>query len=465
MLGHGFFGIIKEGEKLIEKRKDKSSQIQLVSVESLVPKNHLLRKINKVMDFDFIYRLVEEKYSKDIGRPSIDPKVLVKMVLIQHLFGIKSLRQTTKEVEVNIAYRWFLGYDFTDKIPHFSTLSYNFLHKFTPEIFEEIFTHILEEAIRRDFIKAETIFIDATHIKANANKHKRHKEAAKVGARIYDAQLRQEIDEDRKARGKKPLKDIDDDDDKNSPSGGTKEITVSNTDPDSGIFRKGEHKVEFAYTTSTACDKNGFVLGNVTTAGNIHDSKVFDEIYDKVTDRFRGIENVTVDAGYKTPWICKKIIDDNRNPSMPYKRPMNKKEFFKPYEYVYDEHYDCVICPNNQVLKYATTDRNGYRQYKSDPKICSSCPHLKKCTHSLNHQKVVIKHIWQDYIERAEDFRHSYLGKATYALRSQTIERVFADAKEKHSMRYTPYRGIKRVSGWITLKFACMNLKKMALWA
>jgi transposase len=453
------------GEKLIEKQKDKSSQIQLVSVESLVPKNHLLRKINKVMDFEFIYRLVEDKYSKDIGRPSIDPKVLVKMVLIQHLFGIRSLRQTTKEVEVNIAYRWFLGYDFTDKIPHFSTLSYNFLHKFTPEIFEEIFTHILEEAIRRDFIKAETIFIDATHIKANANKHKRHKEAAKVGARIYDAQLRQEIDEDRKARGKKPLKDKDDDDDKNSPSGGTREITVSNTDPDSGIFRKGEHKVEFAYTTSTACDKNGFVLGNVTTAGNIHDSKVFDEIYDKVTDRFREIENVTVDAGYKTPWICKKIIDDKRNPSMPYKRPMNKKEFFKPYEYVYDEYYDCVICPNNQVLKYVTTDRNGYRQYKSNPQVCSSCPHLKKCTHSLNHQKVAIKHIWQNYIERAEDFRHSYLGKATYALRSQTIERVFADAKEKHSMRYTPYRGIKRVSGWITLKFACMNLKKMALWA
>lgn len=197
----------------------------------------------------------------------------------------------------------------------------------------------------------------------------------------------------------------------------------------------------------------------------MHDSKVFDEVYDKITDKFDEIETVTVDAGYKTPWICKKIIDDGRNPSMPYKRPMNKKDFFKSYKYVYDEYYDCVICPNNQVLKYSTTNRNGYREFKSDPKVCANCPHLEKCTHSTNHQKVVIKHIWQDYIEQAEDFRHSPKGKETYSLRSQTIERVFADAKEKHAMRYTPYRGLQRVSSWITLKFACMNLKKMASWA
>ena len=94
---------------MIERQKDKSEQIQLVSVESLVPKNHFLRKVNKVMDFDFIYDLVEDKYSKEIGRTAIDPKVLIKMVLIQHLIGIKSLRQKSKKVEVNIAYRWFLG--------------------------------------------------------------------------------------------------------------------------------------------------------------------------------------------------------------------------------------------------------------------------------------------------------------------------------------------------------------------
>ena len=68
-------------------------------------------------------------------------------------------------------------------------------------------------------------------------------------------------------------------------------------------------------------------------------------------------------------------------------------------------------------------------------------------------------YVWHDYIERAEDFRHSQIGKKTYALRSQTIERVLADTKEKHAMRYTPYRGLPAVTAWVKLKFAAMNLK------
>ena len=160
---------------------------------------------------------------------------------------------------------------------------------------------------------------------------------------------------------------------------------------------------------------------------------------------------MVVDAGYKTPWICKKIIDDGRNPSMPYKRPMGNKGFFRSYEFVYDEYYNCVIFPNNQVLPYVTTTREGYRQFKSDPTVCRSCPDLARCTESRVHQKVVQKHIWEDYLEQAEDFRHSAKGKATYTMRGETIERVFADAKEKHGMRYTHHRGLTRVTNWVRL--------------
>ncbi|MBC9875713.1 transposase, partial [Macrococcus bohemicus] len=81
----------------------------MYSLEDLVPENHLLRKVDKVFDLSFVYDLVEEKYSTDNGRPSIDPVVLIKIVLIQHLFGIKSMRQTIKEIETNFAYKWYLG--------------------------------------------------------------------------------------------------------------------------------------------------------------------------------------------------------------------------------------------------------------------------------------------------------------------------------------------------------------------
>jgi transposase len=443
---------------MINKSENLRKNIQIIDIEGLVPKDHLLRKIDAVVDFTHIYDLVEDLYCLDNGRPSIDPVVLVKMVMLQHLYGIKSLRQTVKEIDMNIAYRWFLGYDFGVRVPHFSTISYNFSKRFPSEIFEKIFSWILDAAIARDYVKPETVFIDATHIKANANKKKNRKIIVQKTARAYDEQLRREIDEDREANGKKPF-----DDDDNEPP--TKEMTVSTVDPECGLFHKGEHKKEMAYTSHTVCDKNNFILDFDVTAGNIHDSMVFDKVYDGVTSRFEGIEIVVADAGYKTPWICKRILDDGRIPSMPYKRPMSKRGFFKSYEYVYDEYYNCVICPNNQVLPYSTTNREGYREFKSDPKRCINCPHLHKCTESKNHQKVVTKHIWEKYIDEAEHIRHLPIGKESYSLRSQTIERVFADAKEKYGMRYTLYRGLTKVKNWVRLKFACMNLKKLAMWA
>ena len=98
-----------------------------------VPAEHLLRKIEKVMDYDWLYQRLEPYYCHDNGRPGTDPVVLIKMVLIQHLFGIPSLRQTYREIQVNLAYRWFLGYGLLDTIPHFATVSYAFCKRFPME--------------------------------------------------------------------------------------------------------------------------------------------------------------------------------------------------------------------------------------------------------------------------------------------------------------------------------------------
>ena len=136
-----------------------------------------------------------------------------------------------------------------------------------------------------------------------------------------------------------------------------------------------------------------FVLEADVSAGNVHDSTMFDDLYKSIITKFPEVEKVALDASYKTPWIMKQIFDSGRLPYTPYKRPKTKKGFFKKYEYVYDESHNRIICPNNQVLKYSTTNREGYREYKSNPKICASCPHIKKCTESKNHQKIVLRHI------------------------------------------------------------------------
>ena len=111
-----------------------------------------------------------------------------------------------------------------------------------------------------------------------------------------------------------------------------------------------------------------------------------------------------------------------------------------------------------------TTTREGYRQYKSNPEKCQQCPMLSQCTHSLNHTKIINRHIWQDYLDEVDHLLHTQENREIYAMRKETIERVFADLKEKHGMRWTTLRGKAKNTMQAMLVFAAMNLKKLATW-
>ena len=451
----------------------KREQLQMFSMDDMVPKDHLLRLIDKAIDWTFIYDLVEEKYSPNHGRPSMDPVMLIKIPFIQYLYGIKSMRQTCREIEVNVAYRWFLGLDMLDKVPHFSTFGKNYTRRFKDtDLFEQIFERILFECYKYKLVDPSEVFVDSTHVKAGANSKKMRKRIAHSEALFYEELLKKEINEDRAAHGKKPLKDKDDEDENPPSSGGdpeelseeipkgAKTQKCSTTDPESGWFRKGEHKHVFAYSVQTACDKNGWILGYTVNPGNLHDSRTFKGLYDKIKDD--DIKTIIMDAGYKTPAIAKLLLDEGIQPLFPYKRPMTKEGFFRKHEYVYDEYYDCYLCPNNQILSYSTTNRDGYREYKSHGYQCESCPYLSQCTESRDHVKVVTRHIWEPYMEICEDIRHTRGMGELYAKRKETIERLFGSAKELHGFRYTQMIGKARMNMKVGLTFACMNLKKLA---
>lgn len=311
----------------------------------------------------------------------------------------------------------------------------------------------------RGYVKEGVAFVDATHTKASANKNKKVKAEVLRESRVYEKELREEIDRDRQAHEKKPF-EKDDDDDETPP--GTETITQSTTDPDSGMFVKGEHERSFAYETQTGCDENGFVLAYDVCAGNIHDSVSFWGLYEKLKNFNPAM--MVMDTGYRTPAILRRLLLDGIVPLIPRKGSMTKKGFFRKYDYVYDEKHDCYLCPNNKTLSYSTTNREGYQDYKSRPYNCEKCPHLKQCTHSRNHEKTVTRHVWQEYVEQADDDWYGIGMKDVYRKRKETIERVFADAKDKHGMRYTQLRGLPRVKSEVGLRFACMNLKKLANW-
>ena len=153
---------------LVKKAEDRG-QLEFVNLENMVPQDHLLRKIDAAIDFKKIYEFVEDLYCEDNGRPSVDPVVLFKIVLIQHIYGLPSLRRTLEEVSMNLAYRWFIGYPLNEAVPHFSTVSYNFKHWFNHATVEYVFRWVLKVAAEEGYLDTEAIFVDGTHIKANAN--------------------------------------------------------------------------------------------------------------------------------------------------------------------------------------------------------------------------------------------------------------------------------------------------------
>ena len=452
----------------LDKNRD---QMTFVCLDEMVPQDHILRMIDRAIDWNFIYDLVEDKYCEDNGRPSIDPVMLIKIPFIQYLFGIKSMRQTIKDIEVNVAYRWFLGLDLRDPVPHFSTFGKNYTRRFKDtDLFEQIFAKILDDCLRFHLVDPSEIFVDATHVKACANSKKMRRRLVHEQALWFEEELNGEITRDRELHGKRPLKDKDDTQPPASGSGGgdapdkeipdgAKTVKYSTTDPESGWFRKGEHKHVFAYSVETACDKHGWILGYSVHPGNEHDSRTFKSLYDKI--RQYSPDMIVMDAGYKTPAIAHRLLEDGIEPLFPYKRPMTKEGFFRKHEYVYDEYHDCYVCPENRVLSYSTTNRDGYREYKSCGYICEKCPCLSQCTLSRGHVKVVTRHVWEDYMEKAEEIRHTLGNKEIYARRKETIERIFGTAKEHHGFRYTQYKGKARMEMKASLTFACMNLKKL----
>lgn len=439
-------------------------ELEMVTLESLVPADHLVRKIDAAIDLTFIRAKVAHLYCANNGRPAIDPVLLFKLLLLGYLFGIRSERQLIREVQVNVAYRWFLGLRLTDKVPDASTISQNRRRRFADScIYQEIFDEIVLQAIGRGMVDGKVLYTDSTHLKANANKNKYDIADVAVKPAAYLEELDAAIDADRQAQGKRPLKRKSDKDDPGS--GPTKQIKVSRTDPDSGyMVRDGKPKGFFYLDHRTVDAKYAIITDTHVTPANVHDSQPYLARLDRQSERFNlNPYAVGLDAGYFTPTVCQGLEDRLIAGVMGYRRPTHKDGYYYKREYVYDAQSDTYTCPYQQVIPYKTTSRAGYREYHSDPGACSNCPGRSRCTKSANHVKVVVRHVWEPAKERVNARRLTSAGKKIYARRKETVERSFADAKQLHGHRYARMRGLNKVMEQCLLAAAAQNMKKIAL--
>lgn len=443
---------------MLKETEDQFETELYLNIDDLVPHDHLLRKIAKNIDFRFIEAKTKDLYSTT-GRPGIHPVILFKMLFIGYLFGIRSERQLVKEIEVNLAYRWFLGFGFRDKIPHSSTLSQNRRRRFTEStIYQEIFDEIVWQAMNKGMVDGKTLYTDSTHLKANANKNKYTKEQAVEASKSYLNELEEAVNADRKANNKDDLPPSD-----NAPK--NKEIKVSTTDKESGyMVRDGKPKGFFYLDHRTVDSKYNIITDSYVTPANIHDSRVYLDRLDHQRNRFGfKVRHVGLDAGYMTAHICKGLTDRDIYGVIPYRAKPHRKGYFYIKEFSYDKDKNVYICPNGLELKYRTTNRGGNREYVSDGLVCTECKYLSKCTSSSNHQRVITRHVWQDSVDIIYSNRLSEKGKKIYGRRKETVERSFADAKELHGHRYARMRGIRKVFEQCLLSAAVQNMKKIAL--
>lgn len=448
-------------------RKDEyQSKLEFIDLNVFVPSNHILRLINEKIDFSFIYNKMEKYYSK-LGRKSLDPVLLFKMLLIGYLYNIDSERELEQEVILNIAYRWFLGLDLTDTVPDHSTFSQNRRRRFKDStVFQEIFDHIVKLCIEKGLVTGEVIVTDSTHIKASAAKGKVEKVIVEKTPSQYLNTLEQEakkiekeleekrIESGKKKRGRKPM------------GTSTETISVVKTDSDSGLLSRPGKPAGPHYLAHTSIDTNNGIIVDVhPSAGNINDCEPFIERLKVIQEKFElDIKNVGADRGYDTTPIHHglKTLEITG-----YISPIESKTAYNTTsyrEFTYDEESDVYNCQNQKILSFTHLrhSRDLYSKvYSAKAKDCKVCPFREQCFGKTASKRTIERPIAHELLEANKIRSKTTQYKIVQKLRRVWCEGSFGTMKTKHNLLKTYKRGIQKILEQCLFSAMALNLKRM----
>ena len=387
----------------------------LPSLESFIPEDHNLRRLDKILDLSFIGDTVQDRYCQSNGRPSIDPEVIIRLFLIQAINGIPHVRELMRQVQVNLAYRWFIGYGLDEKLPDHSTLS-KALDRFGDDVFNELFKRSIVQCKSSGLIEGKVLHVDATTIRADIDK-------TRVG---------------------KP----------------------DSSDPDARFGRFPNKKLEPGYKQHTVADgRSRVILGlSVTPANESEHNSAVEVIDDAVKNSNIIPETICADGAYSSGNNCKALED--RGIRLVSPPPKAKNQFgdscFTVEDFVYDEKRDVFICPAKSTLKYIgdVKARPHQRRYAGLRSVCRKCKLKDKCTKSSRRQlKVGVNHASLIRL-RADSKTESF--KKLYRSRAPVIEGIFGEAKQWHGLRRAWRRGLSKMLVQSLLIATVLNYKRLA---
>ena len=426
-----------------------------VTLESLMPEKHFLRRLDSLMDFSFIYKRVENLYSHR-GRPSIDPVVVVKMLLLGYLYGIDSERRLEQEVHVNIAYRWFLGIDLDEPVPDHSTFSQLRRRKFNGAVlFEELFDEVVWKCIEYGLIDGKLLLTDSTHVRANA----RNDVVERVVVEAEPSAYLQRLNEQAVKDGVYPKR-------RKEKKKAYKELVKSPVDPDAGFMKRTGKPLGFYYLSHQTCDaRHGLITDVHTTPGNIPDSTVHSERIKRqiAVFGFRP-EAVCADSAYDSSEIHKDMLDMGIRTYIPKRNlPKPASGVFSEADFIYDRESDTLTCPNACRLIFSNyRDRLGQKRYKASAAECSACPLRSRCISEAAKYRMVER----AYFKWASEEQHMKNdGTPGYyealRLRKTYCEGNFSHQKTEHNLRRLRKRGLGKAHEHCLLSATALNLKRM----
>ena len=421
-----------------------------VSLDRRMPQNHPLRKIEQLVDFNFIRSKVADSYGTN-GNESVDPVVILKLMFLLFYENIKSERALMSQLPLRMDWLWFCGYDLDEKTPDHSVIS-KARRRWGLEVFTEFFENILTQCVDVGLVDGETIHIDSSTIDANASKNK-----LRCQFRVVSHNLYEELED-------------------NAVSPQKLEKHVSTTDPDARLFTK-HGKTTLGYKDHRSVDdKHGIVTATVTTPANVNDEKVLTEVISKhQTSTGIKVKTTVADKAYGVGENYKYLYEQGITPCISHQRKnCNRDPAFNNDKFLYNEEHDFYTCPVGNKLKRSQFKRDKNATiYKADRKICQQCRHFQECVTSKNAGRQIQRNANEQYIEWADNCLPTYERKRLMARRKYKAEGSFADAANNHGFKRSRFRGIEKVRIQNLLVAATQNLRKLmrhisrnpAMWA
>jgi transposase len=445
------------------------------NLDEVIPREHLLRRMNIFVTgvLADVHQHLKPFYS-DIGRPSIDPELMIRMLIVGYCYGIRHERRLCEEVKLHLAYRWFCRLDLNDRVPHHSTFSINRLERFREsDILRHIFERVVAACMANGLVKGEGFAVDASVMEANASRY--HGKAPneldwtdaqrqKRAVAEYLAALEAEA-----AEGNAPDDDAGGGPENRPPPRHERQPpkVISPSDPQSAWTAKANKRVQFGYGLNYLIDIENAVIVDVeaTPARTYDEVAATQTMLDRTQERFDlKPKRLAADTAYGTGKFLGWLVKEKKiTPHIPVWEKSDRQDgIFSRSDFRWDSKRSVYICPNNKLLRTSGTVHNGRTLlYRASKRDCDVCPIRAKCCTTADARKIP-----RDLHEDARDVTRRKMKTKGFARSRDERKRVemrFAHLKIHHGFERMRLRGLSGARDEFHLAAIVQNLKTLAL--